>query len=513
MDTSGDDTERAFLQARLVLFTATILVLYGFAFVAALAAFALMPEMAPAHARTVHVIAGIGIAALLAGHLVMRARPQSFPRLRFFDTAFMCSSGAMIGGAAWIGCEMPAHVFVPFTLTVLLVFARVFIVPSSARRTAALSFVCMMPVTFANIAVGARAGAMLGVPVPAWAAGGIVLGGAAIALSVVGTRVIYGLRREVREARRYGQYTLEHKLGEGGMGVVFRARHALLRRPTAIKLLPPHKASPEDVARFEREVQLTSELTHPNTIAIYDYGRSTDGVFYYVMEYLDGIDLESLVERDGALPPARVVDIVVQMCNALEEAHARGVIHRDIKPANVLLCRRGQVADFVKVVDFGLVKELARDSTVSAPGAIAGTPAYLAPEAITDPDAVGPASDLYAVGATAYFLLTGKMLFEGKTIIAIINDHLNTAPVPPSKRSGRDIPPALEAIVLRCLAKKPGERPESARALADALSALAITGFTKRDAEAWWARFEGKPIARDDVPAIEAATTMAVLPR
>jgi eukaryotic-like serine/threonine-protein kinase len=278
-----------------------------------------------------------------------------------------------------------------------------------------------------------------------------------------------------------------------------------------LKLLPAEKAGAEDIARFEREVQLTSELTHPNTIAIYDYGRSMDGVFYYVMEFLDGIDLESLVERVGALPAPRVVKILRQICGSLEEAHAKQVIHRDIKPANVILCRRGQVPDFVKVVDFGLVKELAhaRDETVTAVGMITGTPAYLAPEAMTDPDHVGPAADLYAVGALGYFLVTGKMVFDGmSTVLEMCSAHLHKQPVAPSKRIDQPIPVELERLIMACLAKEPKARPESARAMSDALEKIDTSGFTTEDALAWWSEFEKVKVLEPSTGGGEFATTL-----
>jgi serine/threonine-protein kinase len=517
--TDSSEEERAFLQERLTLFSKTLLVLYAAALAIAWVVLVLVPTAAPPRVARAHELAAVGVAALGVVLLVARKKRQSLGLLRLLDTTIMTSVGAVIGAGAFDAGQTATHGTVPFAFAGLTVFARVFLVPGSARRTAWLASLCIGPPAAAAVAVAARAPEALGMPLVVYGTGAAGLAVGTTVLATIGTSVIFGLRREVRAARRYGQYTLERKLGEGGMGVVFKARHALLRRPTAIKLLPPHKASPEDVARFEREVQLTSELTHPNTIAIFDYGRSADGVFYYVMEYLDGIDLETLVERDGALPAARVVPILVQICDALDEAHARGVVHRDIKPANVLLCRRGQMPDFVKVVDFGLVKELSTEANVTAPGTITGTPAYLAPEALTDPEGVGPPSDLYAVGAVAYFLLTGKMVFEGKTILAIVNDHLHTTPVPPSERAS-GIPRELEALVLACLAKKPAERPASARALADALSTLGLTtkDWSKSDAEAWWTRFESQRTTATPSPAdrgadTQIADTIAILPR
>ncbi len=302
------------------------------------------------------------------------------------------------------------------------------------------------------------------------------------------SRVIYGLRAEVREARRFGQYVLERKIGEGAMGVVYRAAHAMLRRPAAIKLLLKDRASEADLVRFEREVQLTSRLVHPNTISIFDYGRTAEGVFYYVMEYLDGLDLQSLVDQYGPVEPARAIHILAQVSGALAEAHALGLIHRDIKPANIVLTERPDEPDVVKVVDFGLVRTFGGNMVESAAGdAIIGTPLYMAPEAISRPDTIDGRSDLYAVGAVAYFLLTGRQVFEAATVLEVCSKHMLETPVPPSQRLGRALPADLEAIVLGCLAKDRDARPASAAALRASLLACADAAHIDLPAaRAWW---------------------------
>jgi len=302
------------------------------------------------------------------------------------------------------------------------------------------------------------------------------------------SRIIHNLRREIRQAMRLGQYTLEQKLGEGGMGMVYRASHAMMRRPTAVKLLPLEKTGEASLARFEREVQQTARLTHPNTITIYDYGRTPDGVFYYAMELLDGASLEAVVERDGPQPPGRVVRVMEMVAGGLAEAHKLGIIHRDIKPANIFLCRQGGELDIAKVLDFGLVKvvEGPQDANLTHDGVVTGTPQYLAPEALTDPDAIDGRSDLYALGAVGYFMLTGEQVFTGN-IVEICGHHLHTEPIPPSERLGRELPFELEAVVMQCLAKKPDDRPQSAGEIRARLAAsLDVPRWRQADAEAWW---------------------------
>jgi len=273
------------------------------------------------------------------------------------------------------------------------------------------------------------------------------------------------------------------------MGVVYLARHSRLKRPTAIKLLSPSKVGQQAVERFEREVQITARLTHPNTVAVFDYGRTLDGVFYYAMEYLEGISLEKLVANEGPQPPGRVVRILHQVAGALGEAHALGLVHRDIKPANIILCERGGVPDVAKVLDFGLVKDqlLPEAVALTQSNVIVGTPLYMAPEAVSSPDRIGPWTDLYALGAVGYYLLTAEPVFPGRNTVEVLGHHLHTRPARPSDRLGLAVPAALEQLVLSCLEKDPERRPPDARALQDALDAVDMPRWTEEEARARWA--------------------------
>ena len=300
-------------------------------------------------------------------------------------------------------------------------------------------------------------------------------------------------RRRLGEAelklKQLGQYTLEEKIGEGGMGVVYRARHALMRRDTAVKLLLPDRADAAAIQRFEREVCLTCQLTHPNTIQVYDYGRTPDGIFYYAMELLAGLNLHDLVARFGPQPEGRVIQILTQVCESLAEAHARGLVHRDIKPSNIFLCDRGGVLDWVKVLDFGLVREFrGRSDGGNEEQEFAGTPSFMPPEAIKNSAATDPRSDLYAVGAIGYFLLTGKSAFEDEDILK--PEQPSAAPVPPSRRTTNKISAELDQAVLRCLERGPERRPQSALELRNLLLASPrAANFTPEARAAWWAEF------------------------
>jgi serine/threonine protein kinase len=313
--------------------------------------------------------------------------------------------------------------------------------------------------------------------------------------------------------KQLGQYTLEEKIGEGGMGVVYRARHALLRRDTAVKLLVPELAGAAAVARFEREVRLTCQLTHPNTIQVYDYGHTPDGIFYYAMEYLRGVNLHDLVARFGPQPESRVVHILTQVCDSLAEAHASGLIHRDIKPGNIFLCRRGGVPDFVKVLDFGLVREYRADGAEAAATGgeqlIEGTPWFMPPEAIQASAPTDPRSDLYSLGALGYYVLTGHYIFDAETIAEIHELQLTAAPIPPTQRTTNPISPELEQILLRCLEKDMGQRPQSAGELRTWLLATpAAADWTPEARAAWWDEYERQPAASPDQTAAETPASM-----
>jgi eukaryotic-like serine/threonine-protein kinase len=317
---------------------------------------------------------------------------------------------------------------------------------------------------------------------------------AGTALATVTSQVIYGLQEKAIEARQLGQYTLEEKIGEGGMGEIFRARHAMLRRPTAIKVMTG-EGSEAALRRFEKEVQLTARLTHPNTISIYDYGRTPDGRFYYAMELLDGMTLDELVARFGPQPGHRVIHILLQVCGALREAHGIGLIHRDIKPANVYLCARGGVRDVVKVLDFGLVREFRSDGSVTGSNLdiLVGTPLYLSPEAILSPAQLDSRADIYALGALAYVLLTGAPPFSGRTLVELCGHHLHTRPQRASER-GVVVADDLERVVMDCLAKDPAARPQNAQQLAERLRSCGDAGrWGEAEAERWWSELPLHP--------------------
>jgi serine/threonine protein kinase len=426
-----------------------------------------------------------GTLVALAMWLVLRRRRSLSARaLEVIDVVCLlaiCWSFAALGHFAlqpygsYIGLLAVTHVSV----------TRAMIVPSTPRRSFMLSVLAFSAIVLS------RATMPIIDEMFAQSRGRLVLEGvlwstAGVAVTTVASVVIYGLQAKAREARQLGQYTLEEKIGEGGMGEVYRAHHAMLRRPTAVKLLSGN-GSEDQLRRFEKEVQLTARLTHPNTISIYDYGRTPDGTFYYAMELLDGWTLEELVNRHGPLPPGRVIHVLQQVAGALAEAHGSGLIHRDIKPENIYLCRRGDIPDFVKVLDFGLVREMKSDGKLSQSNinTVVGTPLYMSPDAILTPDKMDGRADIYGLGCVAYFLLTGRPPFEGKTVVEICAHHLQTAPTPPSEIV--PVPDDLERVVLSCLAKERERRPQTARELlADLRQCRDAQGWSAADAEEWW---------------------------
>ena len=306
---------------------------------------------------------------------------------------------------------------------------------------------------------------------------GIVFGALVVA---VGAAVLSGLsllrlRGELGGQRKIGPYRLERQIGEGGMANIYLARHDLLKRPCAIKLLKPARASDEMVARFEREVQLASELSHPNVVEIFDYGRSAEGLYYYAMEYLDGINLGELVARDGPVPLPRALRIMRQLCAGLAAAHAAGLVHRDVKPENIMICRRGEEPDVVKILDFGMVKRVdsAHSRNLTRGLRILGTPLYMAPERLRNPADVDTRADIYAVGAVAFFMLSGKKMFESADDLALSSKILNEEPPRVSTVAAQPIPVELDLLIQSCLEKKREDRPQRAADLLEALDAIA----------------------------------------
>ena len=365
------------------------------------------------------------------------------------------------------------------------------------------NFVLDFPVQFADRRWALTVFAVPGAFLPS-KRGATAVASAGVLAALLGFATITSLRtisRLRRQVEKVGPYRLIARLGRGAMGVVWEARHALLRRPTAVKLLAPGTEGERSLARFEREVQLTAGLTHPSTIAIYDYGRTADGVFYYAMELLQGINLLQLVDLDGPLPPGRVVHLLRQACGALTEAHAAGLIHRDIKPANLMVCVYGGIPDFLKVLDFGLVKDVGAvegavpgavlpgpgDPGLSQDGSLLGTPLYMAPEGMSDPTHVDARADVFALGAVGYFLLTGKSPFPGRTAIEVFRMERQGPPPLLSRVAPHPVPAALDEIIGRCLAFRREDRPGSAEALDAMLEECDVAPLWKvENARAWW---------------------------
>jgi serine/threonine-protein kinase len=486
---SSEEEARAYLQTRLttlyrlMFWCFTVLVGFLWAF------YTRYPDIKPTLQFWVSAafVGGLAIQGTIWRGWLVR-RKLSFDALHRIDTFYAVAANTVIGGCALLSFDQRQAAYTCLIYSCFSVLTRALIVPSTGLRTATVTTLAMIPMAIGAIVLPFINEWPPGKDVsgPAFFLGFLQIAVVAILLAAAGSEIIYGLRQKVSAAQQLGQYTLGRKIGEGGMGVVYLAHHDLLRRPTAIKLMHADRVGHDNIKRFEREVQHMSQLTHPNTVAVFDYGRSFEGAFYYAMEYLDGINLHQLVTKHGKQPAERTRQILIQVCGALQEAHDRGITHRDIKPANIILCERGAMPDVAKVVDFGLAKEIARESGAST-HVVIGTPAFVAPEAVTDPNTVGPAADLYALGCVAYFLLAGQKVFDGNTAVDICVQHATKQPVPPSQIASTHVPRALEAIIMQCLAKQPSERPASATELADQLRAAGpFDDWDEERASAWW---------------------------
>ena len=499
----GQTTDsREFLQQRVGAFGLAVAVILLLSLVARLAlglGFGYMDEEVAHPSFWAHALSWIPVALVW---LSCRTRPLDTRTIQAIEgVGLVLTSICLVVMGANLPAAAGAATTTAYALSFVL-FARVVFVPSTARHTAWLGLAVGIPLV---IAVYMN---FLTVDLDVWNQHGFfrviteksVLArsqaiqiGFAWSLTTLlaswATLVIYGLRKDIRDAKKLGQYVVEEKLGEGGMGKVYRAQHGMLKRPTAIKLLSADRNTPEDLDRFRREVQMTAKLKHPNTVTIYDYGRTDDGTFYYAMELLDGVTLVDVVEADGCLPEARVVHVLRQCAMALQEAHGIGLVHRDIKPNNIMMTQQGGVHDVTKVLDFGLVKNVgaSTDATNTVSEAIIGTPRFMSPEQILDPPSIDARSDLYALGAVGYYLLTGEFVFEGTNAIEICAQHLSTVPELPSLRVEREIDPELERLVMQCLEKKRDDRPQSSVDIAARLDALPLGRWSQQQAAEWWA--------------------------
>jgi serine/threonine-protein kinase len=441
-----------------------------------------------------HGIVTFGEIAVVVGSLGMYAltRRAGLDPGELLDRALVyeVAMGFLIGAIQHSVPDPPGVLPKGWSSVAVLVMAFPLLIPSTRGKTALATLAtASMDVVGLLVAIALD---YRPAPAPSMAAAMFLPTAIACVMAIVGSRIVYRLSAQAGRAEELGSYRLVAPLGHGGMGEVWRAEHRMLARDAAIKLVRGREGGVprELVSRFEREAKATAGLRSPHTVQLYDFGRSDDGAFYYVMELLDGFTLDRLVERHGPLAPERVVHVLRQACRSLAEAHAAGLVHRDVKPGNIFLCRYGGELDFVKVVDFGLVKDVSSGggANLTQTGLIAGTPAYMPPEMALGKDVDGRA-DLYALGCVGYFLLTGLPVFDRKTALETLHDHTATVPVPPSQRVATPIPADLEAVLLGCLAKDPSDRPEGARVLEARLAATSSAGrWSSADAERWWDR-------------------------
>jgi eukaryotic-like serine/threonine-protein kinase len=444
--------------------------------------------------------AAVAIALALLVAAVIRSARVSLPTVMGIGLAFEVASSYGIAAAEFLdpqGLYMEGRLQGLSWVAVWVMLFTV-VVPTPPRRAvvAALASVSSVPVVLGSVIASHATSFRLD---PGqfflWLIFPYLL---VVAMAYVGARVVYGLGREIKRARDLGSYRLEEKLGQGGMGEVWRARHRMLARPAAIKLIRPSLAadarpgvSEDALRRFEREAQVIARLRSPHTVELFDFGIADDGAFYYVMELLEGLDADALVRRSGPIPAERAVYLLRQVCHSLSEAESCGLVHRDIKPANIFLCRYGEEYDFVKVLDFGIVTA-PREAVEAGPAltrenVVQGTPEFIAPEQALGESQLDGRADIYATGCVAYWLLTGQLVFKAETQMALLLQHAQTPPTPPSARSALPIPPALDDLVLSCLAKDPAKRPQTARELSRRLAEVeGAADWTQDRAREWW---------------------------
>lgn len=440
-----------------------------------------------------NLIAGAGVALSLAMVPLARwlsDRPHLLIRL---GLTFEVATAALIAVLNWQSPQAMLGIGVSWVCVVIIAYPA--IVPASPGRVlgASLAAASMDPLMYVALIASQGAGVADGFELT-WM---FMPNYLCALLAVVPAKVIRTLGQRVSRARELGSYRLEGKLGTGGMGDVYRATHRLLARPAAIKLIRPEvlgASTPEAaeiiVERFKREARAAANLRSPNTIELYDFGTTADGALYYVMELLEGLNLQEMVERFGPLPPARAVHFLRQACLSLGEAHDRGLVHRDIKPSNLVAARLGLGVDHLKILDFGLVKadpDHASGSTLlTSPNVTTGTPAFMSPEMALGDAPVDRRADIYALGCVGYWLLTGRNVFEGPTPVAVLMAHVREQPVPPSRRSELDVPPELDDVILACLAKRPEDRPSNAMDIYEALCCLPVAPWNSTTALEWW---------------------------
>jgi len=443
-------------------------------------------------ATTTVALQAVGLLSLFAAYLVVRSGfALSLLQLRSIELLMFGGLFLAVAVAEWLelrrfadtGDFDPVIVIRFFSSFAILILTYGMLMPNTWQRAGAILFpVACIPFAVMWSTLSDRMAIALEFePLPIVAA----------VLAVFGTHVINSTRQMAFNARQFRQYRLKEKLGDGGMGEVYRAEHMLLKRPCVIKLIKEDKRTDATaIARFEREVQSTAKLTHWNSVEIFDYGHTEDGVFYYVMEYLPGMSLEELVKQHGPLPPERAVHILRQTCGALREAHHLGLVHRDLKPGNIFAAKLGGFYDVAKLLDFGLVRqasaEQAQSLSLTQEGSFGGSPLYMPPEQVVDYSEVDGRADIYAMGAVAYFLLTGTPPFDGRNPIEVIVAHANKPVTPPSKIVPT-IPADLERVVLRCLEKQPADRFQNVESLERALAACECADkWTEEKAEQWW---------------------------